>query len=67
MIRGYVGLKRFLITGTSLEASTAASTAGGMGLSLDWGTKILYAACGQKIEKYIKTKIVIMIKCVCDH
>ena len=63
MIRGYVGLKRFLITGTSLEASTA----GGMGLSLDWGTKILYAACGQKIEKYIKTKIVIMIKCVCDN
>ena len=38
-----------------------------MGLSLDWGTKILYAACGQKIEKNIKTKIIIMIKCVCDH
>ena len=31
MIRGYVGLKRFLITGTSLEASLEASTAGGHG------------------------------------
>ena len=60
MICGHEGLNIFLITGTSLEAQWfrhRASTAGGRDSSLDWGTKILHAACGQKIEKKKQLKL----------